>query len=184
MPFWLFVLDLAGQHAASSLSFLPCDCVFVYRPSTNGDAGIQAANGDSNDHVGSRPGKEGAQQLEAGSDTLQQQQQQEQTSDKQQQQQQQQQPDQVQAEEQPQQQQQQQQQQQKGAGSSKEGQGLPGDGQTLGSDAEQASAGLAAAGLTVEQAADKTHEHAIAAMMGGPPEWGGRFDNRYMPVYC
>ena len=46
------------------------------------------------------------------------------------------------------------------------------------SDAEQAGAGLAAAGLTVEQAADKTHEHAMAAMMGGPPEWGGRFDNR------
>lgn len=42
----------------------------------------------------------------------------------------------------------------------------------------QAGAGIAAAGLTVEQAADKTHEHAMAAMMGGPPQWGGRFDNR------
>ncbi len=44
--------------------------------------------------------------------------------------------------------------------------------------AGQAGAGIAAAGLTVEQAADKTHEHAMAAMMGGPPQWGGRFDNR------
>ncbi|DBA92804.1 TPA: hypothetical protein ACH3X1_002991 [Trebouxia sp. C0004] len=43
----------------------------------------------------------------------------------------------------------------------------------------QARAGIAAAGLTVDQAADKTHEHAMAAMMGGPPQWGGQFDNRY-----
>ena len=42
----------------------------------------------------------------------------------------------------------------------------------------QAGAGIAAAGLTIEQAADKTHEHAMAAMMGGPPQWGGQFDNR------
>ncbi|KAL0053870.1 hypothetical protein WJX82_000436 [Trebouxia sp. C0006] len=33
--------------------------------------------------------------------------------------------------------------------------------------------------LQQQQAADKTHEHAMAAMMGGPPQWGGRFDNRY-----
>lgn len=39
-------------------------------------------------------------------------------------------------------------------------------------------------GLTDEQLADKTHEHAIAAMMmgGGPPSWGGHFDNRYKPT--
>ena len=50
-------------------------------------------------------------------------------------------------------------------------------------EGQQASAGLATAGLTVEQAADKTHEHAMAAMMGGgPPQWGGRFDNRSMSV--
>ena len=48
-------------------------------------------------------------------------------------------------------------------------------GQQVGNAAE---AGIAAAGLTVEQAADKTHEHAMAAMMGGPPQWGGQFDNR------
>ena len=46
----------------------------------------------------------------------------------------------------------------------------------------EAGAGIAAAGLTVEQAADKTHEHAMAAMMGGPPQWGGRFDNRLLPT--
>ncbi|KAL0024039.1 hypothetical protein WJX77_011082 [Trebouxia sp. C0004] len=33
--------------------------------------------------------------------------------------------------------------------------------------------------LQQQQAADKTHEHAMAAMMGGPPQWGGQFDNRY-----
>ena len=38
-------------------------------------------------------------------------------------------------------------------------------------------------GLTEEQVADKTHEHAMAAMMmgGGPPQWGGHFDNRSGP---
>lgn len=36
-------------------------------------------------------------------------------------------------------------------------------------------------GLTEQQLADKTHEHAMAAMMmgAGPPAWGGRFDNRW-----
>lgn len=49
--------------------------------------------------------------------------------------------------------------------------------------AHAAGAGLATAGLTVEQAADKTQEHAMAAMMGGPPQWGGRFDNRSAAVW-
>lgn len=55
--------------------------------------------------------------------------------------------------------------------------------QASATEGQQASAGLATAGLTVEQAADKTHEHAMAAMMGGgPPQWGGRFDNRSMSI--
>lgn len=55
--------------------------------------------------------------------------------------------------------------------------------QALATEDQRAGKGLAAAGLTVEQAADKTQEHAMAAMMvGGPPQWGGRFDNRYLSI--
>ena len=82
--------------------------------------------------------------------------------------------------EQPQQQQSQDQQQQEGSG-----QVLPQltEQQALGTEEQGASGGLAAAGLTVEQAADKTQEHAMAAMMGGgPPQWGGRFDNRSLSI--
>ena len=68
-------------------------------------------------------------------------------------------------------QQQQESQQQQQQQSQQQQQGLQQRGTALG-------AGLVSAGLTVEQAADKTQEHAMAAMMGGPPQWGGRFDNR------
>ena len=47
---------------------------------------------------------------------------------------------------------------------------------------KQGTAGMGSVeGLTAEQVADKTQEHAMAAMMmgGGPPSWGGHFDNRY-----
>ena len=55
--------------------------------------------------------------------------------------------------------------------------------QALGTEEQRAGGGLAAAGLTIEQAADKTQEHAMAAMMGGgPPQWGGRFDNRSLSI--
>lgn len=85
----------------------------------------------------------------------------------------------VQQQEQEQQQNQQQQQQQSGEVQQQQ----EGQQQASSTGEQQAVAGLAAAGLTVEQAADKTQEHAMAAMMGGgPPQWGGRFDNRLMPV--
>ncbi|KAL3137120.1 hypothetical protein ABBQ32_006695 [Trebouxia sp. C0010 RCD-2024] len=121
------------------------------------------------------------QQQEAASDMPQQQQRKQQLGsykvEQQEQQQQQNQQQQQSGEGQQQQQDQQQQQQQGSRGLQQQQQS---EQQASSKGEQQAVAGLTAAGLTVEQAADKTQEHAMAAMMGGgPPQWGGRFDNRY-----